>query len=217
MKNIMKANYKRTFYILFPNNQEPPLFYYLVASRFGRLTQIRSEELISLNSADRHKILLFDYQHKDRVLPYLNAFEINLQQVETVVINVSKRLQTEELLSFGNLKGLFYHNNSIEKVVAGLKKIRQGQNALPQHVTSQLLHYYRHLFQNHNLSATVSLTTRELEILRCLQTGTTNTQIADNLFISEYTVKSHLYQIFKKISVKNRAQAVAWAKQNLTS
>lgn len=41
--------------------------------------------------------------------------------------------------------------------------------------------------------------------------------IAENLFISEFTVKSHLYQIFKKISVKNRTQAIAWANQRLFS
>ncbi|MDW2210722.1 LuxR C-terminal-related transcriptional regulator, partial [Vibrio sp. 2025] len=31
------------------------------------------------------------------------------------------------------------------------------------------------------------------------------------------TIKSHLYQIFKKLSVKNRVQAIAWADQNLMS
>jgi DNA-binding CsgD family transcriptional regulator len=42
-------------------------------------------------------------------------------------------------------------------------------------------------------------------------------KMAESLFISEFTVKSHLYQIFKKLSVKNRTQAIAWANQNLLS
>ncbi|MFA0648452.1 response regulator transcription factor, partial [Vibrio cyclitrophicus] len=56
---------------------------------------------------------------------------------------------------------------------------------------------------------------REIQVIRCLQSGSSNTQIADDLFISEFTVKSHLYQIFRKLAVKNRVQAIAWANQNL--
>ncbi|WP_252097463.1 LuxR C-terminal-related transcriptional regulator, partial [Escherichia coli] len=40
-------------------------------------------------------------------------------------------------------------------------------------------------------------------------------QIARSLFISENTVKTHLYNLFKKIAVKNRTQAVSWANDNL--
>ncbi|WP_269448116.1 LuxR C-terminal-related transcriptional regulator [Marinomonas gallaica] len=56
-----------------------------------------------------------------------------------------------------------------------------------------------------------------MEILRCLQSGASNLQISEDLFITESTVKSHLYQIFRKLSVKNRLQAIAWANQNLLS
>ncbi|EPT9092536.1 LuxR C-terminal-related transcriptional regulator, partial [Citrobacter freundii] len=40
-------------------------------------------------------------------------------------------------------------------------------------------------------------------------------EIARSLFISENTVKTHLYNLFKKIAVKNRTQAVSWANDNL--
>jgi ATP/maltotriose-dependent transcriptional regulator MalT len=43
-------------------------------------------------------------------------------------------------------------------------------------------------------------------------TGASNTEIADSLFVSEHTVKSHLYNVFKKLNVKNRLQAVSWAR-----
>ena len=63
----------------------------------------------------------------------------------------------------------------------------------------------------------VERVTREIHILRSLMTGASNSQIAEEQFISEFTVKSHLYQIFKKLCVKNRVQATAWAKQHLLS
>ena len=53
--------------------------------------------------------------------------------------------------------------------------------------------------------------------MRCLMTGASNSEIASSLFVSEHTIKSHLYNVFKKINVRNRLQAVRWAKENLDS
>ena len=52
------------------------------------------------------------------------------------------------------------------------------------------------------------LTNRELEILTEVYNGKTNTQIAEDLFISESTVKAHIYNIFRKMNVKSRVDAV---------
>lgn len=52
------------------------------------------------------------------------------------------------------------------------------------------------------------LTTREAEIVELIAFGDSNRQIADKLFLSELTVKSHLKNIFKKLNVSNRAQAI---------
>lgn len=52
------------------------------------------------------------------------------------------------------------------------------------------------------------LTKREVEILKEVYDGKTNTQIAENMFISESTVKAHIYNIFRKLDVKSRVEAV---------
>ena len=52
------------------------------------------------------------------------------------------------------------------------------------------------------------LTKREVEILKEIYEGKTNTQIAEELFISESTVKAHIYNTFRKMNVKNRVEAV---------
>lgn len=54
---------------------------------------------------------------------------------------------------------------------------------------------------------------REIEILRMVASGTTNREIARNLFISEATVKTHLLDIYEKLSVPDRAAAVNAAYQ----
>jgi DNA-binding NarL/FixJ family response regulator len=59
------------------------------------------------------------------------------------------------------------------------------------------------------------LTERQIEILALVAVGATNEEIADKLYISPNTVKTHLYNIFRKINVPNRVQASLWAAKNL--
>lgn len=58
-----------------------------------------------------------------------------------------------------------------------------------------------------------SLTEREKDVLLLVAKGKTNKEIAENLFVSLTTVKSYLYSIYKKLEIKNRAQAVLFATQ----
>ncbi|MEO6824244.1 MAG: LuxR C-terminal-related transcriptional regulator [Nitrosospira sp.] len=53
------------------------------------------------------------------------------------------------------------------------------------------------------------LSNREIEILNCVKIGKTNSEIATVLGISIFTVKNHLQNIFKKLDVYNRIQAVS--------
>lgn len=57
----------------------------------------------------------------------------------------------------------------------------------------------------------VELTEREAEVLELMVTGATNQVIADQLVITEGTVKSHVKHILRKYGAVNRAQAIAWA------
>jgi DNA-binding CsgD family transcriptional regulator len=50
------------------------------------------------------------------------------------------------------------------------------------------------------------LTETEIKIIKLVLTGMTNKEIADELYISEKTVKFHLYKVFKKLTLKNRSE-----------
>lgn len=58
-----------------------------------------------------------------------------------------------------------------------------------------------------------ALSSREIEILRELESGATNRQLAAKLFISEATVKTHLVHIYAKLGVDNRTAAITTARQ----
>ncbi|MEJ2236621.1 MAG: response regulator transcription factor, partial [Syntrophobacterales bacterium] len=59
------------------------------------------------------------------------------------------------------------------------------------------------------------LTSRQTEILAQVAVGASNDEIAERLCLSPHTVKTHLYNIFKKINVTNRLQAALWAAKHL--
>lgn len=59
--------------------------------------------------------------------------------------------------------------------------------------------------------ASATLTAREREVLVLVARGTSNRAIADELFVSEATVKTHLVHVYDKLGVKDRAAAVATA------
>ncbi|NBF39117.1 MAG: hypothetical protein GVY14_01765 [Spirochaetes bacterium] len=59
------------------------------------------------------------------------------------------------------------------------------------------------------------LTQRETEILAMIIIGARNDEIAEKLCISTNTVKTHIYNIYKKINVPNRTQAALWAAKHL--
>ena len=58
------------------------------------------------------------------------------------------------------------------------------------------------------------LTQREREVLCLVADGITNRDIAEKLFISHHTVKSHVVHIFNKLGVNDRTQAAVWAAKN---
>ena len=65
--------------------------------------------------------------------------------------------------------------------------------------------------KNANKSLPSSLTKREMEVLRMVACGATNTEISQILKISPHTVKSHIIHIFNKLGVDDRTQAAVWA------
>lgn len=135
----------------------------------------------------------------------------------TIMLNLGHELNTEELASWPHVKGIFGPSDSMDKLCQGLKAIIDGDNWLSRRLLEQLLTYYKGKESTYSIEPAeeVELTRREVQVLQMLKDGGSNMEIADSLFISEHTIKSHLYNIFRKIEVKNRTQATSWAKRNL--
>jgi DNA-binding NarL/FixJ family response regulator len=211
-KNI----YARTIYFLCGENNVTNTTIKQLAKRMGYpIPRLKPEDLFQTLHQHKHRILLIDHEEYTQFKSQIRELPLVNRSFETIIFNVTCRLTTDEILAFGHLKGIFRQNDSLNDIARGCESIINGENWLPRKVDAQLLFYYRSVVETQTAPATVDLTAREIQILRCLMVGASNTQIAEDMFISEFTVKSHLQKIFKKLSVRNRVQAAAWAKQHM--
>ncbi|MFE5139981.1 response regulator [Streptomyces fagopyri] len=101
-----------------------------------------------------------------------------------------------------------------EHLVAAVRLVRSGDALLAPTITRRLIERFAHRQESppnglrHDLSG---LTPRELEVLRLLATGLSNAELADRLFLSPTTVKTHVGRILSKLDLRDRVQAVVLA------
>ena len=114
-----------------------------------------------------------------------------------------------DLIRIG-VKGFFSTDIDSTKLKKALSLIKQGEIWANRKLTSQALPNGPEYLKNYfDCRETYGLSAREKDILTAMIRGLKNTEIADCLYISENTVKTHLNNIFKKFGVKNRAQAIS--------
>jgi len=109
------------------------------------------------------------------------------------------------------IHGLFYQQESFKTLPKAIPAILNGELWFSRKTMSQCLQNGHPPINRVSTDMASCLTEREQEILIRVASGTGNQQIADELCISLHTVKTHIYNIYKKINVKNRLQASLWA------
>jgi DNA-binding NarL/FixJ family response regulator len=132
----------------------------------------------------------------------------------TIFINLETDCDHEKLLNWPCVRGFFYKGANQNHISKGMLSVLRGDLWFSRKLLT--------LFMSHNRktptkvpSAVYSLTKREKQILKLSASGAKNSEIADSLNVSTHTVKTHLYNLFKKINVGNRIQAINWAKAHL--
>jgi DNA-binding NarL/FixJ family response regulator len=120
----------------------------------------------------------------------------------------------DELLS-GALRagasGFVLKDSSAEELIRAVRAVAQGDGYLDPAVTSRVLTTYRQVAGDHPSEAVAELTARERDVLRLIGQGRSNAEIAEELCISELTVKSHIGRIFVKLDLRDRAAAIVYA------
>ena len=108
--------------------------------------------------------------------------------------------------------GFLLKDTPPDDLVSALRVVASGEALLAPSVTRRLLEEFTR-FPPTNVPhpGIESLTERETEVLRYLASGMSNAEIADALFVSEATVKTHVSHILTKLDVRDRVQAVVAA------
>ena len=99
-----------------------------------------------------------------------------------------------------------------EELVAAVRVVADGDALLAPSVTRRLLERFADTLSSEVASPDLdALTSRELETLRLLASGLSNAEIAEQLVVTEATVKTHVSGVLRKLRVRDRVQAVVAA------
>lgn len=106
------------------------------------------------------------------------------------------------------------------EILQGIRQVSQGKVFLPPQMATKLVAGLR---QNRKLPVAVAgdpqtaepifeeLTPREMDVLKLIGQGMSNRDIAERLFLSDGTVRTHVHHILEKLGLKNRNQAILYA------
>lgn len=147
----------------------------------------------------------------DNLSAIAKELNTNFTNSNAALLNAEYESEQENLLDWPCISGLFYGDTQQDPLLRGLERLLEGDYWVPR----RLLHHF--LDRNRKAPIEVQhpeiqLTKRERQILKLINDGATNAHISKELSVSEHTVKSHLYNVYKKIGVKNRLEASNWVR-----
>jgi len=174
------------------------------------------EEVLMMNLSPKPDVILMDLYMKE-----LNGIETTLRLLKRypaltiVILTVS---DDDEIIAEALRAGAQGFLNSKE-IIQALIQLLAGKIPLSKPISRVLLNNLtapeqnleRYNPPNSSMSKILKLSPREKEILRNLGLGKSNREIGQQLFISESTVKNHVRNIFRKLNVNNRTQAITTA------
>ncbi|GAB6111063.1 hypothetical protein JCM14713_08210 [Desulfomicrobium salsuginis] len=201
---------------------EDPLLNDLLAARLSQETGANcshSSSLPKILEAARPDLTLLDCTglSMDELLQEAGGEDSPFMTTSVALFNVPEDRSLElEALNTG-IRGVFYRNAPFKIMVKGVNAMLDNELWFSREAMSAFL------LGRQNRPAEVvpaeedqgELSQREREILLMLAEGATNKDIAAKLFLSLNTIKSHIYNIYRKIDVPNRLQASLWAAKHL--
>ncbi len=109
--------------------------------------------------------------------------------------------------------GIVLESSQIEELLDAIRQAARAEIYLPPELTNQITAALGKILPLPGLIE--PLTDREEEVVRLLAQGLSNKSIAQTLYLSVRTIEGHLANVYGKLQVKSRTEAVLWATQNL--
>jgi len=138
-----------------------------------------------------------------------------VSQCYFVLCNAEPALGVEKDAMNNGIQGIFYNNDPPQLITKGICAVLNGDFWYSRKALTRCLLESRSLANASIDPAASRLTFREKQILSCIAYGYASKAIADDFNLSIHTVKTHIYNIYKKINATNRLQATLWATKYL--
>ncbi|MFV0594710.1 LuxR C-terminal-related transcriptional regulator [Shewanella sp.] len=176
-----------------------------------KLSQVNPDEMCEQIKDNQASMVVIDLSTVDlqKAYQFQRLLAREHQSVRVVYIQFPKQVDARFLMQASTTAGVFYLDAGLTEISLGLSNILRGHRVIPIQLVNGVNDDFG-LFED-----TEPLTIREREVLQALLSGSTNLDIANQLFVSESTIKTHLYRVFRKIGVSSRGQAIAWAQTYL--
>ena len=174
-------------------------------------------EMLRTLSPDQHPhIILMDIE-----LPKMSGIETAFivkelfPEVDILMLTVFEDSEKIFQSIQAGAAGYILKDESFDEIVAAIRELHAGGAPMSSTIAQKVLGMLRtshHASHDHRLAASepieFSLSEREHELLEGLVCGDTYTVLADKLFISPHTVRTHIKNIYKKLHVHSRVMAV---------
>jgi DNA-binding NarL/FixJ family response regulator len=110
--------------------------------------------------------------------------------------------------------GFVLKDDPPENLIAAIRTVATGNALLSPSITKRVIGRFASIRQPVRAVLIDDLTAREQEVLRLLARGLSNAEIAEEIFVSEGTVKTHVTHVLQKLGLRDRVQAVVFAFEN---
>jgi DNA-binding NarL/FixJ family response regulator len=109
--------------------------------------------------------------------------------------------------------GFVLKDDSPEQLITAIRTVAAGDALLSPAITKRVIQKFAHIPRPAPPKGLDDLSERELDVFRLMARGLSNGEIAQELFISETTVKTHVTHVLQKLNLRDRVQAVVLAHQ----
>ena len=110
-------------------------------------------------------------------------------------------------------QGYVIKDADLDELLEAIRGVRRGQPMIDSSIAGRVLVEFSKLTREQESRDFLDLSKREVDILQLVARGAKNREIAEKLFLSEYTVRNALSIIFQKLHVNNRTEAAIYALQ----
>ena len=159
------------------------------------------------------EIVLFNMGTRDN-MTLLRQVRYTCPQARLIVVGISDEDESE-IVACAEAGVAAYHlrGESLHDLLTLVTRVADGESHCSPKVSAILLRRLSTLASQRQPEAKeLVLTAREIQILRLLESGLSNQEVADRLFIALPTVKNHVHSVLRKLGVSTRGEAAAYSR-----